>query len=169
MRRRKNVFDATLQLLEFAEAGRLRTPDDARAEAFAPATVMVASSVGLALGAAVTVLAAVKTEALVALMGIGVIAAALTVLIPALNGLRAQRHLAAAVRIERADYRPIDLLQRGNWINHAGTWVRIDQAGTSNAGSRSALLSSGEIINLREPVLVATGRFEPDFLEHVAP
>ncbi len=102
-------------------------------------------------------------------MGLGVVGSALAVLVPTVSARRSRRRPSHMVRVERAELRPVAALKRGHWINHAESWARIDEAGFGSGGRRSALLSSGEIIDLREPMLVATGRFEPHGTSQVAP
>lgn len=161
--------DATLQLLEFAELGRLRMPASPAGTRSTPLRIVVASSLGLGMGITLATLAATASDIAGIALGSAIITAALAVLVPSLDRHREQHDSAGGVRVGHATYRSVDALQRGHWISHNGAWARIDQAGITGDGGRAALLSSGEIIDLREPVLVAAGRFEPEPQEHVAP
>ena len=56
---------------------------------------------------------------------------------------------------------PPELLRSGNWVYRSGAWARIEQVGRDGNGTLTALLSSGEVIDLTTPLTVAGDEFRP--------
>jgi len=156
-------FDATSQLLEFAERGRLVTRRSNRSEyaAMSPLPIVVVASVLIGLGAAILAAGLNTGSFPLAAMGGGATAASLALLIPALGALRQTADSNLVVDIRAAAVLPPRSVQPGNWIERDGAWVRVDEAGRGRRGAITALLSTGDVIELSHPVIVAGGPFRP--------
>ncbi len=157
-------FDATSQLIEFAERGRLithRTNPAANSKGLSPVPVVVVASAVTGLGVAVVASGILVGAIAIAVMGAGVVFASLAMLVPALGALRQNHETDHVVDIRPAAVLPPLKLQQGNWIELDDAWVRIDEAGRDHSGSVTALLSTGDIIELCHPVTVAGGPFRP--------
>jgi len=156
-------FDATSQLLEFAERGRLVTRRPIRPEnaAMSSLPIVVIASALIGLGAAILAAGLNTGSFPLAAMGGGATAASLALLIPALSALHQTADSNRVVDIRPAAVLPPRSVQPGNWIERNGAWVRVDEAGRSRRGAITALLSTGDVIELSHPVTVAGGPFRP--------
>lgn len=156
-------FDATSQLLEFAERGRLitRLPSRSGYNNMSPLPIVVVASAMIGLGMAILGIGLNAGRPVVIAMGGGVTLASLAMLVPALSALRRHDDPEAIVDIRAAAVLPPRRVQPGNWIQQDDAWVRVDEAGHGHNGSVTALLSTGAVIDLSHPVTVAGGPFSP--------
>ena len=156
-------FDATAQLLEFAERGRLITRRSSRSgpSATSPLPIVVIASVLTGLGVAVLTAGLLAGTLPLTAMGGGVFVASVAMLISALAALRHDNDSELAVDIRPATVLPPGSVKPGNWIERDGAWVRVDEAGRGRRGAISALLSTGDVIELSHPVIVADVPFCP--------
>ena len=158
--------DATEQLLEYASSGRLIDLDrralvDARDKA-TTVVVMVLAATTVGVGAALIISATRSRSAVEATVGFGLIAIGLSLLLPAVRLVRL--HTASAgVEVRPGAVLPPDLVQPGNWIHRDGAWARVDEIGRDGTGTLTALLSTGEVIDLLTPITIAGGTFRPNF------
>ena len=156
--------DATQQLLEFAESGRLVDLDkeaavDAR-DKVSTVLVMVFAAIAVGIGASLVISAMRGRTAVEATVGFGLIAVGLSLLLPAVRLVRL--HAASAgVEVRPGAVLPPELVRSGNWIHREGAWIRVDEIGRDGAGTLTALLSTGEVIDLVNPVTIAGGTFRP--------
>ena len=156
--------DATEQLLEYANSGRLveldqRSIVDAR-DKTSTVVVMVLAATTVGIGAALVISAMRSRSALEATVGFGLVAIGLSLLLPAVRLVRLHT-ASAAVEIRPGAVLPPDLVQPGNWIHRDGAWARVDQVGRDGSGMLTALLSTGEVIELLTPITIAGGTFRP--------
>ncbi|MEM9202339.1 MAG: hypothetical protein AAGC53_11785 [Actinomycetota bacterium] len=156
--------DVNEQVLEFAKTGRLvdLDPREAVHAADKASTVfaMVLSSAATGVGATLLVIAAVTESLMAALVGFSVIAVSLALLLPSIRLVRLHTP-STAVTMKPGAVLPPELVREGNWIYRAGAWNRVEQIGRDGTGITSALLSSGEVIDLTSPVTIAGGEFRP--------
>lgn len=156
--------DATQQLLEYASSGRLIDLDqhaivDARDKA-ATVLVMILAATTVGVGATLVISAVRSRSTVEATVGFGLIAVGLSLLLPAVRLVRL--HTATAgVEIRPGAVLPPDLVQAGNWIHRDGAWARVDEIGRDGTGTLTALLSTGEVIDLLTPITIAGGTFRP--------
>lgn len=156
--------DANEQILEFASSGRLIDLDPRTAVHAADksstvfAMVLAAAAVGV--GATLLVIAAVTESMLAALVGLSVITVSLALLLPAVRLVRMHTSSRAAT-VKPGAVLPPELVRQGNWIYRGGAWNRVEQIGRGGEGDLTALLSSGEVIDLTAPVTIAGGDFRP--------
>ncbi len=156
--------DATEQLLEFADSGRLADLDrratvDARDKA-STVVVMVFAAITTGIGISLLVSAMRGRSSVEASVGFGLIAVGLSLLLPAVRLIR--MHAASAgVEIRPGAVLPPELIRVGNWLHREGAWARVDQIGRDGAGALTALLSTGEVVDLTKPVTIAGGAFRP--------
>ncbi len=156
--------DATEQLLEYATTGRLidldqRASVDARDKA-STVLVMVLAAATVGIGASL-IISAMRSRSLVeAAVGFGLVTVGLSLLLPAVRLVRL--HAASAgVEVRPGAVLPPELVQAGNWIHRDGAWARVDQVGRDGGGRLTALLSTGEVIDLLTPITIAGGTFRP--------
>ena len=157
-------IDATSQLLEFAERGRLIPPrinGVPTVSGLSPLPVVVAASTVIGLGMAICVSGIISGATVAIVMGIGAISAGIALLVPALNAVRHDHDTEHVVDIQPAAVIPPRRLKAGMWIEREGAWVRVDEAGVAQGGAITALLSTGDVIDLSHPVTVAGGPFRP--------
>ncbi len=158
-RRPRNV---TSQLLEYAESGRLiegpkTAPDDQRGTIALVVIAAVLLGGGLSLAATGALGEGGQTTTLVAIMcAVG----ALAILVPSLRLLRTAP-VETPVTIRPAAVLPPELVHVGNWIHRDGAWLRVDQIGRDGSNRVQVLLSSGELIELTNPVTIAGDAFRP--------
>lgn len=156
--------DANEQILEFASSGRLIDLDPRTAVHAADkgstvfAMVLAAAAVGV--GATLVMIAAVTESLLAAFVGLSVITVSLALLLPAVRLVRMHTSSRAAM-VKPGAVLPPELVRQGNWIYRGGAWNRVEQIGRGGEGDLTALLSSGEVIDLTAPVTIAGGDFRP--------
>jgi len=156
--------DATEQLLEYASTGRLIDLDqraivDARDKS-ATVLVMILAATTVGVGVTLMLSATRSRSAVEATVGFGFIAVGLSLLLPAVRLVRL--HTATAgVEIRPGAVLPPELVQPGNWIHRDGAWIRVDEVGRDGTGTLTALLSTGEVIDLLTPITIAGGTFRP--------
>ena len=162
MDRRPN--DANEQMLEFASSGRLveLDPRDAVHAADKASTVfaMVLAAVATGVGATLLVIAAASRSLTAAIVGFSVITISLSLLLPSIRLVRLHTP-STAVAVKPGAVLPPELVREGNWIYRGGAWNRVEQVGRDGSGATTALLSSGEVIELTSPVTIAGGEFRP--------
>ncbi len=156
--------DATEQLLEYAETGRLialdpRTRIEARDKA-SIVIVMVFSAITVGAGMSLVISAMRGFSTVEVTVGLGLVALGLSLLLPALRIVH-QHTASHGVEIQPGAVLPPQLVRSGNWIYREGAWTRIDQVGHDGAGKLTALLSTGEVIDLLNPITIAGGSFRP--------
>ncbi len=157
-------LDATAQLIEFAERGRLVAPGVERGRlvsGLAPLPVIIVASIVIGLGIAVTGSGLISGTAIFAVVGTGVTCASTALLILAINALGSRHRTDHAVDIQAAAIVLPRQVKSGMWIRHDGAWARVDDTGVAQGGSLTALLSTGDIIDLSHPVTLAGGPFQP--------
>ena len=154
--------DVTAQILEYAESGRLidgpRVDRDEQRRAIA--LVVVAAAVlggGLSLAITGALGEGSRTITLVAIMSI---LGALAILVPGIRLLRTTP-VGRPVKVRPAAVLPPELVRVGNWIHRDGAWQRVEQIGQDGGGRIHALLSSGEVAELRSPTTIAGDDFRP--------
>ncbi len=156
-------FDATSQLLEFAERGRLVTRLHSRSDYtdMSPLPIVVVASAMIGLGIAILVAGLDAGRPVVVAMGGGATLASLAMLLPALSALRQHNEPETTVDIRAAAVVAPRSVKPGNWIQQDDAWVRVDEAGHGHNGCVTALLSTGAVIELSHPITVAGGPFSP--------
>jgi hypothetical protein len=157
-------LDANEQMLEFAESGRLIELDPRAAvhAADKASTVfaMVLSAAATGVGATLLVIAAATESLTAAIIGCSVVTISLSLLFPSVRLVRLHTP-STAVEVKPGAVLPPELVRAGNWIYRSGAWNRVEQVGRDGTGSTTALLSSGEVIELSSPVTIAGGEFRP--------
>ncbi len=154
--------DATEQLLEYADTGRLIDLDPSArlntADKSSTVLVTVFTSASVGIGACLLTLAIRSGSGLETLLGFGLTVIGLSLLLPAVRLVRL--HTASAgVEISPGAVLPPELVRPGNWIFREGAWVRISDMGRDGAGNLNALLSDGDVVELLTPVTIAGGTF----------
>lgn len=156
--------DANEQMLEFAESGRLVELDPRHAvhAADKSSTVfaMLLSAAAGGVGATLVVIAAASESLWAAVVGCSVITVSLSLLLPSIRLVRLHTP-STAVAVKPGAVLPPELVREGNWIYRGGAWNRVAQIGRDGSGVTTALLSSGEVIDLTSPVTIAGGSFRP--------
>lgn len=156
--------DANEQILEFASSGRLVDLDPRVAVHAADkgstvfAMVLTAAAVGI--GATLLVIAVITESFLATIVGLSIITISLAILLPAIRLVRLHTP-TAGVAVKPGAVLPPELVRAGNWIYRSGAWNLVEQVGRDGTGSLTALLSSGEVIDLTAPVTIAGGAFRP--------
>ena len=156
--------DANEQLIEFAATGRLVEIDPrARvnaADKSSTVLVLVLTSAALGVGITMLVIAAQSSSVLATIVGFSLVAMSLALLLPTLRLV--QLHTpTVGVAPKPGAVLPPELLRAGNWVYRSGAWARIEQVGRDGNGAMTALLSSGEVIDLTTPLTVAGDAFRP--------
>ncbi len=161
---RGELRDATEQLLEYAENGRLVAVGVDRLRSGGNPLIyftVIVSMMSAGFGALFAIVlhdagssALVVAGLLVATIGIGV-------LVAAAGSLHARTREAAVVRVTPGAVLPPDLVRVGNWIQRGGVWVRVDEIGRDGGDRVTALLSTGEVVHLESLVTIAGGQFRP--------
>lgn len=158
----RRPHDVTSQILEYARTGRLVegptiTRDDQRSTIALVVVAALALGGGLSLAAAGALGNGTSTVTLVAIMGsVG----ALAILVPSIRLLRSTP-ATKPVKVRPAAVLPPDLVRVGNWIHRGGAWVRVEQIGRDGGGRVTALLSSGDVVELTTPCTIAGDDFRP--------
>lgn len=160
----RHPHDANEQLIEFAATGRLVDLDPRLRTSAADraSTILVLVLTSASIGVAVTLLvAAIQTASVpTAIIGLSLFAISLTLLLPTIRLVRLHSP-DRGVSVTPGAVLPPELLQAGNWIYRTGAWIRVEQVGRDGNGALSALLSSGEVIDLNAPLTVAGEGFRP--------
>lgn len=156
--------DANEQMLEFAESGRLVELDPREAihasDKASTVFAMVLAAAATGVGATLLVIAAASESLAAAIVGFSVIAVSLSLLLPSIRLVRLHTP-STAVAVKPGAVLPPELVREGNWIYRSGAWNRVEQIGRDGSGITTALLSSGEVIDLTSPVTIAGGEFRP--------
>ena len=156
--------NANEQMLEFAESGRLveLDPREAVHAADKGSTVfaMVLSAIATGVGATLLVIAVASESLWAAIVGCSVITISLSLLLPSIRLVRLHTP-STAVAVKPGAVLPPELVREGNWIYRGGAWNRVEQIGRDGTGTTTALLSSGDVIELSSPVTIAGGEFRP--------
>ena len=148
--------DSTAQILEYAESGRLVSARDDRAKGVTTLMVMAGAVIGV--GAALLGTGLVDLASTPALLTGGVlVVAGLGVLTPAVRRLR--KLSSAVITVRPGAVLPPDRVRQGSWIHREGSWVRVAQVGRDGNGHVQALVSTGDVIELRNPVTIAGDAF----------
>lgn len=160
----RRPHDANEQVIEFAATGRLVEIDPEvkvkAADRSSTILVLVLTSATLGVGTTMLVVAAQSSSMLATIVGFSLIATSLALLLPTLRLV--QLHSPTqGVSPKPGAVLPPELLRSGNWVYRSGAWARIEQVGRDGNGSLTALLSSGEVIDLTTPLTVAGDQFRP--------
>ena len=160
----RRPYDANEQLIEFAATGRLVEIDPrtkvSKADRSSTVLVLVLTSATLGVGITMLVIAAQASSLLATIVGFSLVAMSLALLLPTLRlvQMHSPTHGAAP---KPGAVLPPELLRSGNWVYRSGAWARIEQVGRDGNGALTALLSSGEVIDLTTPLTVAGNEFRP--------
>ena len=156
--------NANEQMLEFAESGRLVELDPREAvhasDKASTVFAMVLAAAATGVGTTLVVIAAASESLTAAIVGFSVIAVSLSLLLPSIRLVRLHTP-STAVAVKPGAVLPPELVREGNWIYRSGAWNRVEQIGRDGSGLTTALLSSGEVIDLTSPVTIAGGEFRP--------
>ncbi|MEO0494246.1 MAG: hypothetical protein AAF081_12605 [Actinomycetota bacterium] len=156
--------DANEQMLEFASSGRLVDLDPGAAvhatDKSSTVFAMVLTAAAVGVGATLLVIAAVTESLIAAIIAFSVITVSLALLLPSIRLVRLHTSSRAAM-VKPGAVLPPELVREGNWIYRGGAWNRVEQIGRGGEGDLTALLSSGEVIDLTAPVTIAGGDFRP--------
>ena len=157
-------LDANEQVIEFAATGRLVEIDPSArvnaAEKSSTVLVLVLTSAALGVGVTMLVIAAQSSSILATIVGFSLVAMSLALLLPTLRLVQLHSP-TVGVAPKPGAVLPPELLRTGNWVYRSGAWARIEQVGRDGNGSMTALLSSGEVIDLTTPLTVAGDAFRP--------
>ena len=162
--------DATTQLLEYADSGRLIEVAAPKGNGSALALV-IGAAITIGIGAGVVAVGILGDSGQAALLlGVVLLVAGLGVIAPAVRLLR-ETTTTGGVPIRPGAVLPPDLVRRGNWIFRNGAWLRVQHVGRDGGGRIHALLGSGDVVELRTPVTVAGDHFRPaeDPIESLRP
>ena len=159
-------LDVNEQFVHFARSGELVPLDEQMAGRARNSPVSTAALAIIALcgftGLVVTATALVggvdESQLTIGALTL-IVAAALSV--PAGYLAHSQRMTPPAVQVSAASILPPELLRAGHWIHCHGAWARIDEIGPLQDETVSALISTGDLIQISKPVAVAGGVFRP--------
>ena len=156
----KKPRDVTGQFLEYAASGRL-IEVKARKHPRSTVLVIVAAAIAIGFGAALIAFGLTGTAGPGATVaGLTAFVGGISVLAPSLKLLRTNSTRGTLDVRPGAVLLP-DLVRKGNWIHRGGAWVRIEHVGRDGGGRVHALLGSGDVVELRNPVTVAGDAFRP--------
>lgn len=151
--------DSTAQILEYAESGRL-VPALPEGRSHPLVALTVAGGVALGAGAVLLLTGALGVHQPISLLAAGLLLiTGLAILAPAVRLLR--RSMSPVIPVRPGAVLPPDRIREGFWIHRQGGWVRVEQIGRSGGGKISALISTGDVIELRRAVTVAGDEFRP--------
>lgn len=156
--------DANEQLIEYARTGRLVDLDarvgTSSSDLASTILVLVLTSASLGVGVTLLVAAARNDSVAAAAAGFSLVVVSLAMLLPTIRLIRVQSP-SIGITVKPGAVLPPELLRSGNWIHRSGAWARVEQVGRDGNGTLTALLSSGEVIDLTTPLTVAGADFRP--------
>ncbi|MFQ5556545.1 MAG: hypothetical protein ACE5GB_03420 [Acidimicrobiales bacterium] len=156
--------DLTEQFLEFASTGRLSplahgSGSPVRRSALTWAVTFAAGAFLLA-GVA-GVIEATRGQGHASLLPAGALCvlAGAVALVSSVRLTRRRTGRSPAIEPAIGAVLPPELIRAGHWIHRGGAWLRVLEVGRHGRGEISALLSSGEVVDLTTPTIVAGGHF----------
>lgn len=155
----KPLPDSTAQMLEYAQSGRL-VPGcgNKHSRSLIGLCVFAGGAIGTGLLLGLLGLLVVG-QPLATLGGALLLLIGLTVLAPTVRLLR--ESMSTVIPVRPGAVVPPEMVKKGCWIHRHGGWVRIEQVGRGGGGSITALISTGEVIDVRTPVTIAGDAFRP--------